>query len=183
MSNRPPRRRQRRRAPRVEPLENRLFLTALFTAGPGVAPANRPDIPLGITSGTTEIAMEINPLDPANIAVANQGQLVVTTDAGANLSGVLGFGASFLGGTHFPSGNGDPDLAFDSQGRLFYTNLASGNNQPRTVAVGRRSRYRPASYVSVPVVSSANGTNSSPICFVPSGTNAPRLRSCPLNEN
>ena len=73
------------------------------------------DVPLG---GTNEPAIVVNPLDQNNIAMASLFALRVSTDNGATFSAptaaVVPTGFSMAG---------DPSLAFDSQGRLFWTYL------------------------------------------------------------
>jgi hypothetical protein len=87
------------------------------------------DIPL---FGENEPAIAVNPLDANNIAAAGLRSLRVSTDNGA----------SFLAATTqvFPSGFvscGDPSVAFDSQGRLFWTYLGCrlDNDEPDVFVV------------------------------------------------
>ena len=86
-------------------------------ADPVIGPA---DVPLG---GINEPAIAVNPLNANNIVMADLLLLRVSTDNGASFSAFTvavvpaGFG---LGG--------DPSLAFDSQGRLFWTYLGRRND-------------------------------------------------------
>ena len=86
------------------------------------------DIPLPCTlchflGGTNEPAIAVNPLDPNNIAMASLFELRVSIDNGATFSPPT---PSPVPVTH--SVGGDPSLAFDSQGRLFWTYLGSRND-------------------------------------------------------
>lgn len=74
------------------------------------------DVSVGITRN--EPAVAVNPLDPDNVAVAGLFSITVSTDGGA----------TFLAPTPAPvpathGRAGDPSLAFDSRGRLFWTYL------------------------------------------------------------
>ncbi|HWR84308.1 MAG TPA: T9SS type A sorting domain-containing protein [Candidatus Deferrimicrobium sp.] len=75
------------------------------------------DLQLG---GSNEPTVAVNPFDPLNIAVAPLWELRVSTDGGATFLPAVA--ASTPGQT--PAG--DPSLAFDSQGRLFWTYLGAG---------------------------------------------------------
>ena len=83
-------------------------LGAEVTAGPG-------DVELG---GINEPTIAVNPLDANNIVAASLFRLRISTDNGATFSAPTvpvvpaGYGLA-----------GDPSLAFDSQGRLFWTYL------------------------------------------------------------
>src|SRR5262245_27032534 len=78
--------------------------------GPGVV-----DVNLG---GTNEQTVVVNPLDATNIAVASLFALRVSTNNGATFSAPT---AAVFPATHVRCG--DPSLAFDSQGRLFWIYL------------------------------------------------------------
>lgn len=73
------------------------------------------DIPLG---GTNEPTVAVNPLDPSNIVAASAFSLRVSTNNGGIFSGPF---PAVVPPTHTLSG--DSSLAFDSQGRLFWTYL------------------------------------------------------------
>ncbi len=75
------------------------------------------DVPLG---GRNEPAIAVNPLDPTNIVVARLFAIRVSTDSGATFSAAT---PAPVPATHGRSG--DPSVAFDSQGRLFWTYLGS----------------------------------------------------------
>jgi hypothetical protein len=82
------------------------------------------DIPL---LGAREPTIAVNPLNANNIAVAGLRALRVSTDNGVTFSAATN--------EVFPPGfvsDGDPSLAFDSQGRLFWTYLGgrTDNNLP-----------------------------------------------------
>jgi hypothetical protein len=107
----------------VEPLERRRLLAVTFTAGPLATLGNRADVEMTpMPDGTfPESVTKINPYDAANVVSDVQGALVVSTNAYATAvfpifpplpPGATGFG-------------GDPDLAFDAQGRLFYSGLVN----------------------------------------------------------
>jgi hypothetical protein len=90
------------------------------------APNGGVDVSIG---GFPESTVAVNPLDPNNIAVAsndfrNGQSLRVSTDGGATFSTPTS-----------PSVSGyatiaDPSIAFDSQGRLFWTHLELKNRRP-----------------------------------------------------
>lgn len=82
-------------------------------AGPAEAPGV--DIPLG---GSREPTLAINPLDSTNVVLASLWEARISTDSGATWSAAI---APPLPATHFCAG--DPSLAFDSQGRLFWAYL------------------------------------------------------------
>jgi len=105
-----------------------LALVPLILTGPPVMAqisGGEVDVPAG---GRVEPTVAINPLDPNNIAVAsndiNGQSLRISTDGGATFSAA-----------NFPSvplytNAGDPSVAFDSQGRLFWTHLARRLRDP-----------------------------------------------------
>ena len=116
-----------RRAPslrplRFDPLENRRLLAVDFVAGPLTIPTNRPDVGLGTISGfaPVEPTIVVNPSDPANLAVSSHNRVLLSTDAGGTFNGPFAF-TNPAGTTNT---SGDTDLIFDSQGRLFWANLA-----------------------------------------------------------
>jgi hypothetical protein len=87
---------------------------ASTSGAPVVAPGGS-DLQLG---GTNEPAIAVNPLNPNNIAVANLRELRVSNNNGNSFSAAV---TSVV-----PTGYsraGDPSLAFDSLGRLFWTYL------------------------------------------------------------
>ena len=73
------------------------------------------DVPLG---GRNEPAIAVNPLDPTNVVVARLFAIRVSTDSGTTFSAAT---PAPVPATH--SQAGDPSLAFDNQGRLFWTYL------------------------------------------------------------
>lgn len=83
--------------------------------GGGAARAAGVDLVLG---GTNEETVAVNPTDSQNVAAASLFQLRVSTNGGASfgaiVSPVVDSGSDWCG---------DPSLAFDSQGRLFWTYL------------------------------------------------------------
>ena len=107
------------------------------------------DVPTG---GWNEPTIAVNPLDPNNIAVASNDlkkrvslqSLRVSTDGGATFSTPT-----------FPSvpryaTTGDPSIAFDSQGRLFWTHLAVRRIKPRLYAEMFISQVNPATGAILP---------------------------------
>jgi hypothetical protein len=83
------------------------------------------DVPAG---GRAESTIAVNPLDPNNIAVASNdisGQsLRISIDGGAT------FSAATVPSVPLYTNVGDPSIAFDSQGRLFWTHLAERRRFP-----------------------------------------------------
>jgi hypothetical protein len=118
----------------IESLEVRQLLAVQFNIAAGSAPPGRTDIATGMANGNTETAIAIDRSDPIQLAISNQGALLTTQDFGANFNGPLGYGG-IINGTGLPGVGGDPDLTFDSQGRLFWTNLAQNGTPPRSVAI------------------------------------------------
>ena len=103
----------------VESLERRSLLAVTFTAGPYAIPVNRPDLQYGPPLLFTETIVRINPHDHANVVSGVLDAWAVSTDGFSSLSvppNVFPMppGATGLGG--------DPDFAFDAQGRLFRSN-------------------------------------------------------------
>ncbi|HID77390.1 MAG TPA: exo-alpha-sialidase, partial [Planctomycetaceae bacterium] len=132
---RPKSRHQRRRSRcglRFEPLEQRMLLAIDFTAGPLAAPTNNADVALGPISGfaPVEPTVVVNPVDPANLAVSSHEGLRVSTNAGGTFSAVTNFPPATAQG-------GDADLIFDSQGRLFWSNIAGPTAGAPDITVAR----------------------------------------------
>jgi hypothetical protein len=73
------------------------------------------DVPLG---GWNEPAIAVNPTNALNIAYASLFELRVSTDGGTTWQEPV---PPSVPSSHVP--NGDPSLAFDSQGRLYWTYL------------------------------------------------------------
>lgn len=157
-----------------ERLENRTLLAVSFTpASPPVLIPDGPDIRLGMSNGTTEIAIAVSDADPGNIAVANQGRIRVSSEAGVNFTSSLRYsnptdllapGACGGGPTipcTYPSSSGDPDVMYDADGNLFYTNLArlpaGSSPRTRTIAVAQ--------------VDEINGVQVANTVFIPLDTN------------
>jgi hypothetical protein len=115
-------------------------LGALAQAGPTPTPPTAtptatptPQAPNGgvdvFTGGWVESTIAVNPLDPNNIAVAsndreNGQSLRVSIDGGATFST-----PTVLSVSGYRTGS-DPSIAFDSQGRLFWTNLGLKSRNP-----------------------------------------------------
>ena len=90
-------------------------VSSVEAAGGAVAAEPGQDVQLG---GTNEPTIAVNPRNPANVVMASLFRLRVSTDNGANFSAPT---LAPVPATH--SRAGDPSLAFDSQGRLFWTYL------------------------------------------------------------
>lgn len=91
--------------------------------GPVIASEELVSIADTSLGGTNEPAIAINPLDANNIAAASLFSLRVSTDNGATFSAAT---SAAVPATHGLCG--DPSLAFDSQGRLFWTYLGCRTN-------------------------------------------------------
>jgi hypothetical protein len=76
------------------------------------------DLALG---GTREVTIAIDPNNPLRMAYADLGQMRVSTDGGVTFQTAVG--AQVPAGF---GGCGDPSVAYDSQGRLFWTYLGCG---------------------------------------------------------
>ncbi len=102
-----------------------------------------------------EPTIAVNPTDPRNLAIADLGLLRVSTDGGASFSfpaiAVVPFATHTFGG--------DPSLAFDSHGRLFWTYLGRRrNNQLLDVFISQMNPATGAILPGYPVnVSAASG--------------------------
>lgn len=119
---------------RIEALEARSLLTANYVGDTPIAPlVNRAGVGLGNFLGGVplEPMLAINPTDPANVVIASQDVMRVTTAAGYGFSNpsVYPLPAGAL------SRSGDPDLAFDNQGRLFWSQLAWYPGDERDVTI------------------------------------------------
>lgn len=79
------------------------------------APLWMGDLPLG---GTNEPTVAVDPTNPLNVAYASLFSLRVSNDGGGTFQPAVG---AMVPATHGLCG--DPSLAFDSQGRLFWTYL------------------------------------------------------------
>jgi uncharacterized repeat protein (TIGR01451 family) len=88
---------------------------------PGLLPASnaKPDLALGNvgTFSFDEPLIRVNPTNPQNIAVTSHNGLSFSTDGGITFSAPVTY-PNTLGGNR-----GDTGMAFDSQGRLFWTTL------------------------------------------------------------
>lgn len=91
----------------VESLEDRTLLSA--------------DLQTGL--GGNEPAIAVHPTDPNVVAVAQFRTIFISRDGGATFPGGLQVNVPTLAG--YAGGGGDPSLAFDSQGRLYFSYLAS----------------------------------------------------------
>jgi hypothetical protein len=103
--------------PRLEGLETRILPAISFTPGPYTVPAINPEQARGIISTLfpREPQIAVNPTDADNLVLSSQGGLEVSTDGGATYNVQV----------FFPNSNGgDTSIVFDSQGRLFWSNLA-----------------------------------------------------------
>jgi hypothetical protein len=93
-------------------------------AEPGFGPEGGVDAPVLFLN---EPAIAVNPLDPRNLAIADLGFLRASTDEGSSFSLPVLAPVSF--DTHRPCG--DPSLAFDGQGRLFWSYLGCRKDNDR----------------------------------------------------
>jgi len=100
------------------PFYVRAMLAARAESGGKAKTATLPgtDVELG---GWAEPTIAVNPTDPLNIAYASLGELRVSTDGGLTWRDPV---APVLPTDYAPGG--DPSLAFDASGRLFFGYLA-----------------------------------------------------------
>jgi hypothetical protein len=100
-------------------LEDRILPSVQFTPAPYAVPANRPDTPLTHIAPYTvfEPYLSVSPADPGDIAVSSQNGIRVSTTAGGNFTGGIGFPGT--------QSFGDTSTVYDSAGRLFWVNLTS----------------------------------------------------------
>ena len=114
----------RARLLRLEPLEDRYLLSVDFNTGALLPPlVNRVDVGLGTLGGFSPIepALSINDRDPGNVAVTSAYRAAIDEQCGRHVHG----------NHHIPqcpgqTGNsGDTDTTYDSQGRLFWSNLVA----------------------------------------------------------
>jgi hypothetical protein len=111
------------------------------------------DLQLG---GNNEPTVAVDPNNPANVAEASLFQLRVSTDGGTSFQPAV---AAVVPGTHGLCG--DPSLAFDSQGRLFWTYLGCvGNTGPMDIFIARVNPATGAILAGYPVnVTASPGVN------------------------
>jgi HYR domain-containing protein len=102
----------------VEELRREVLLKRHLSDHIGVV-SRGADFELG---GTNEPTLVVDPNDPDHVAYASLGELRVSTDGGTTWQPAVS--TPFDPATHLGT-NGDPSLAYDSQGRLFWTYLAS----------------------------------------------------------
>ena len=127
--------RTRTRTIRMESLEPRHLLAVQFLAGDGLLPLlNRVDLEVGPQRSNTEIQIDINQTDPRNVVSSNQGSLNVSVNSGGDFGGTRTFDDMLSSGQ---SSGGDPDVVFDADGRLFWTNLVRVG-EARTIGTARR---------------------------------------------
>ena len=121
------------RRPQVETLEDRRLLAVDFTPGPLAAPStNRIDTALGLTgSAPVEPTIVVSATDPGNVVASSHSQARISTNAGVTFATTVNF-TNPPGAT---TNRGDTDMVFDSQGRLFWSNLASGTNSGFGISV------------------------------------------------
>jgi hypothetical protein len=108
----------------LEPLEERILLSVVFSPGPYLTPTNLTDVvhsPLTIPGfGPLEPQITVNPTNPANLALSQQRALQVSNDD----TGTYTPAASTTFPEPFTSSAGDTSTAYDGQGRLFWANLS-----------------------------------------------------------
>ncbi len=102
-----------------------MLFSLLILIQPGPAAAS-PDVPVGLGGNEPHTAV-VNPLNPQNVVVSQGSRLRISTDFGAT------FPVQANATTPPPVGDvasysacGDSSLAFDSQGRLFWSYLYCG---------------------------------------------------------
>ena len=107
---------------RMELLEERALLAIDFIAGPLTSPTNRADVGLGAISGfaPVEPTVVVSPFDPGNLVVSSHNRVRLSNNAGGTFTGTFAF-TNPAGTTDT---GGDTDLIYDSQGRLYWSNLA-----------------------------------------------------------
>ena len=121
------------RTPRVEPLEDRRLLAVDFIPGPLSAPiTNRADVGIGLTGpAPIEPTIVVNANDPGNVVASSHSIARISTDAGVTFQPNV----TFTNPPGATMNRGDTDMVFDSQGRLFRSNLASGTNSGFGISV------------------------------------------------
>lgn len=118
---------------RAETLEDRILLTVDFVPAPlgGIQP-NRPDVILGLGSGTTQPAIALNQNDPGIISVANETNLLTTTNAGATFNAAGNFQA-LMGQSR--TALGSSDLVYTRDGELKWAGLKVDEAGTQSVGV------------------------------------------------
>ncbi len=136
----------------AEVLERRRILSVVFSPGPLATPTNRVDLPLGTFAGFVPIEpmIRVNPSDPANVVPSSHAGARISTTGGGTFGNTFFF-ANPPGTNTF---NGDTDMAFDSQGRLYWANLAGTNTMG--ISVSRISPQTGASFSTVNVSNNAD---------------------------
>jgi len=128
---------------------------------------------ISFNTGPFEPFISVNPQDPGNIALSQQTQLQVSNDAGGSYTPA--------GSTTFPEpiidgkGRGDTVTAFDTQGRLFWSNLYTTAGGLQSVAVAQINPATGAVIGTAHVVDTPPAGSSDDKDFIAAGTNTNNL--------
>jgi hypothetical protein len=156
-----------------EPLERRSLLAVTFTAGAYAQPANRADLIIAPFPGSfPESVAKINPTDAANIAIGVGASWGFSTNGVAGLSTLTGPIVPPVP-PGFVNTGGDPDLAFDAQGRLYFGHLVIGSGAgSRRVAVEQWNPKTGAIIGAPSVIPSTPGQSNDDKPFLAADANA-----------
>jgi hypothetical protein len=105
--------------------------------------------------------LAVNPSDPGNIAVSSQNGVRITSNGGATFGGPVEFVSP--GSPYF---EGDTDLQFDGQGRLFWSNLTG------TMAVSV-SQINPATGANITSTQVSIGEDDKPLLAIDTNPSSP----------
>ena len=121
---------------RFEHLEERHLLAVDFVPLPlgGVA-TNRVDQALGLSHPSTQPALALDPSDPGNLAISNESELIVSSNAGNTFNPASDF-QSLIGDGFTAEGNSD--LVYTADGELKWTSIRENSTGLQQIGVATR---------------------------------------------
>src|SRR5262249_6031921 len=137
-----------------------------FAAGPYTVPTDRADTALGTLGGFVPIEpfIRVNPNDPAVVDPTSHIGVRPSTNGGATFNSTVNF-AEPPGTNTF---NGDAGMAFDSQGRCYWVNMAGTGTSGIAV-----SRINPSTGASFTTLRISNSSDDKPFIAADANPNSP----------